>query len=66
MCPHALIPYKPKNPKTRLSSILSQEEREQFAEAMLAIVLGQTMTEKFGGDSITEMKQNYSLHFKEV
>jgi 2-phospho-L-lactate guanylyltransferase len=39
MCPHALIPYKPKNPKTRLSSLLSQEEREQFAEAMLNDVL---------------------------
>lgn len=40
MCPHALIPYKPKNPKTRLSSILSQEEREQFAFAMLEDVVG--------------------------
>jgi 2-phospho-L-lactate/phosphoenolpyruvate guanylyltransferase len=39
MCPHALIPYKPKNPKTRLSALLSQEEREQFAEAMLEDVL---------------------------
>lgn len=39
MCPHALIPYKPKNPKTRLSTLLSQEEREQFAEAMLEDVL---------------------------
>ncbi|MFA4877599.1 MAG: 2-phospho-L-lactate guanylyltransferase [Methanoregula sp.] len=38
MCPPALIPYKPKNPKTRLSKILSQEEREQFAEAMLSDV----------------------------
>jgi 2-phospho-L-lactate guanylyltransferase len=35
MCPPALIPYKPKNPKTRLSALLSQEEREQFAAAML-------------------------------
>jgi 2-phospho-L-lactate guanylyltransferase len=35
MCPPALIPYKPRNPKTRLSSLLSQEEREQFAAAML-------------------------------
>jgi len=35
MCPPALIPYKPKNPKTRLSSLLSAEEREQFAAAML-------------------------------
>jgi len=35
MCPAALIPYKPKNPKTRLSALLSLEEREQFAAAML-------------------------------
>ena len=35
MCPPALIPYKPRNPKTRLSTLLSQEEREQFARAML-------------------------------
>ena len=39
MCPHALIPYKPKNPKTRLSSILEPEEREMFAAAMLEDVL---------------------------
>jgi 2-phospho-L-lactate/phosphoenolpyruvate guanylyltransferase len=39
MCPHALIPYKPKNPKTRLSSVLDQDEREKFAEAMLEDVL---------------------------
>lgn len=35
MCPPALIPYRPRNPKTRLSSLLNQEEREQFARAML-------------------------------
>ena len=35
MCPPALIPYKPRNPKTRLSALLSQEEREQLAAAML-------------------------------
>lgn len=40
MCPHALIPYKPKNPKTRLASVLSQEEREQLAFAMLEDVVG--------------------------
>jgi 2-phospho-L-lactate/phosphoenolpyruvate guanylyltransferase len=39
MCPHALIPYKPKNPKTRLSAILSKEEREAFAFAMLEDVV---------------------------
>jgi 2-phospho-L-lactate guanylyltransferase len=35
MCPPALIPFKPVNPKTRLSAILNQEEREQLARAML-------------------------------
>lgn len=35
MCPAALIPYKPKNPKTRLASLLDEEERERFAAAML-------------------------------
>jgi 2-phospho-L-lactate guanylyltransferase len=33
--PPALIPFKPKNPKTRLSTILTEEEREQFATSML-------------------------------
>ena len=39
MCPHALIPYKIMNPKTRLSCVLSQEEREEFARAMLEDVI---------------------------
>jgi 2-phospho-L-lactate guanylyltransferase len=39
MCPHALIPYKIVNPKTRLSCILIQEEREAFARAMLEDVI---------------------------
>jgi len=39
MCPHVLIPYKPVNPKTRLSDLLSQEKREAFARAMLEDVL---------------------------
>lgn len=39
MCPHALIPYKPTNQKTRLSNVLSEEEREKFAQAMLEDVL---------------------------
>lgn len=39
MCPHALIPYKPRNPKTRLSQVLDQDERERFAQAMLEDVI---------------------------
>ncbi|KDE55756.1 2-phospho-L-lactate guanylyltransferase [Methanoculleus sp. MH98A] len=36
---HALIPFKPVNPKTRLSCILNQGEREAFARAMLEDVI---------------------------
>lgn len=35
----AIIPFKPVNPKTRLSCVLDQAEREQFAETMLADVV---------------------------
>jgi 2-phospho-L-lactate guanylyltransferase len=36
----AIIPFKPKNPKTRLSCVMEQAEREAFARAMLSDVLG--------------------------
>jgi 2-phospho-L-lactate guanylyltransferase len=39
MCPVAVIPFKPVNPKTRLSCLLDQQEREAFALAMLDDVL---------------------------
>jgi 2-phospho-L-lactate guanylyltransferase len=39
MCPHVLIPFKPVNPKTRLSCVLSKEEREAFARTMLEDVV---------------------------
>lgn len=35
-----VIPFKPKNPKTRLSCILSDTEREEFALMMLRDVIG--------------------------
>jgi 2-phospho-L-lactate guanylyltransferase len=35
----AVIPYKPKNPKTRLSCVLDLPEREKFAEMMLCDVV---------------------------
>lgn len=40
---HALIPFKPVNPKTRLACILSQEEREAFARTMLEDVIGSVL-----------------------
>lgn len=36
---NAVIPFRPVNPKTRLSSVMSQEEREAFACAMLGDVV---------------------------
>jgi 2-phospho-L-lactate guanylyltransferase len=35
----AIIPFKPVNPKTRLSCVMQQEERETFARAMLGDVI---------------------------
>ena len=35
----ALIPFKPTNPKTRLSCVLDQPEREKFARLMLSDVI---------------------------
>ena len=35
-----------------------------ISEAMLALVLGQAITEKFGGDHIDEMKRNFSAYIK--
>ena len=39
MSVRAIIPFKPKNPKTRLSEVMSLEERESFAEMMLGDVV---------------------------
>ena len=36
---NAVIPFRPTNPKTRLSCILNQKEREEFALTMLADVI---------------------------
>jgi 2-phospho-L-lactate guanylyltransferase len=40
---HAIVPFKPMNPKSRLSALLDREEREEFARAMLADVLDAIM-----------------------
>jgi len=39
MTVRAIIPFKPKNPKTRLSGVMNLQEREAFAEMMLGDVL---------------------------
>jgi len=35
-------------------------------EAMLAVVLADAMREKFGGDSLTEMRRNYDAYLAEL
>jgi len=35
-------------------------------EAMLAVVLADAMREKFGGDSLAEMKRNYEAYFEQL
>ena len=40
---HALIPFKPVNPKTRLSSTLTLDEREAFARTMLEDVIASVL-----------------------
>jgi 2-phospho-L-lactate guanylyltransferase len=39
MSVEAVVPFRPVNPKSRLSSVLSKDEREGFAEAMLNDVI---------------------------
>ena len=36
---HVIIPFKPTNPKSRLSAVLSRKEREELAKTMLLDVL---------------------------
>jgi len=36
------------------------------AEAMLALVLGEAMTEKFGGDHVNEMKRNFNAYLQSL
>ena len=37
-----------------------------IAEAMLALVLADAMLEKFGGDSLAEMRRNYDAYLAHV
>lgn len=60
----ALIPFKPVNPKTRLSPVLTQEEREDFARAMISDVV--SSVEKAGCDSVLLCTSPFSLDGVEV
>src|SRR5581483_7734981 len=44
----------------------SQWERGVVCEAMLAIALADAMREKFGGDSLREMRRNYEGYLQQI
>ncbi len=56
---------KPARATVERSDICAVPRAGVIAEAMLALVLAEAMMEKFGGDSIKEMKRNYSAYLKE-
>jgi chorismate synthase len=57
--------HKPAKASAERSDICAVPRAGVIAEAMLALVLGEAMMEKFGGDSINEMKRNFSAYIKE-
>jgi chorismate synthase len=56
---------KPAKASVERSDICAIPRAGVIAEAMLALVLAEAMLEKFGGDSIDEMKHNFSAYIKE-
>jgi chorismate synthase len=55
---------RPAQATVERSDICAVPRAGVISEAMLALVLGQAMTEKFGGDHIDEMKRNFSAYIK--
>jgi chorismate synthase len=55
---------RPAQATVERSDICAVPRAGVISEAMLALVLGQAMTEKFGGDHINEMKRNFSAYIK--
>jgi chorismate synthase len=55
---------RPAQATVERSDICAVPRAGVISEAMLAFVLGQAMTEKFGGDHINEMKHNFSAYIK--
>jgi chorismate synthase len=60
-----LATHKPAKATVERSDICAVPRAGVIAEAMLALVLGEAMIEKFGGDHINEMKRNFSAYLKE-
>jgi chorismate synthase len=57
--------HKPAKASAERSDICAVPRAGVIAEAMLALVLGEAMMEKFDGDSINEMERNFNAYIKE-
>jgi chorismate synthase len=56
--------HRPVPARVERSDICAVPRAGVISEAMLALVLGEAMMEKFGGDHIAEMKRNLSAYLK--
>ena len=56
--------HQPAPATVERSDICAVPRAGVISEAMLALVLGQAMLEKFGGDHIDEMKRNFHSYVK--
>jgi chorismate synthase len=61
-----LVTHQPAKAVVERSDICAVPRAGVIAEAMLVLVLGEAMIEKFGGDSIKEMKRNFDAYIKEL
>ncbi|MFC1871087.1 chorismate synthase [Chloroflexota bacterium] len=57
-----LITHQPVEAAVERSDICAVPRAGVISEAMLSLVLGQVVMEKFGGDHITEMKRNFHAY----
>ena len=61
-----LISKKPVRALRERSDVCMVPAAAVVAEAVVAIELARAMQEKFGGDSLTEMKRNYRGYLKSL
>jgi len=65
----ASVDVNTKEPLKRLLTFLTyycSSRRAVIGEAMVALVLADAMREKFGGDSLKEMKRNYNGYLEQL
>jgi chorismate synthase len=59
-----IVTHRPAPATVERSDICAVPRAGVISEAMLALVLGEAMMEKFGGDHIDEMKRNFHSYIK--